>query len=96
MKELKIIDVENNNKYLLKDAQNNCFELFIEFYEVEKPKINDIICINKDLLNPSYECYSQPYAFCKCDKKIEEIEDRNQYIVLQTKNDIVVLKRIFG
>ena len=94
---LKIIGIEQN-KYLLIDEKNNkIYDLFLEFYGLEAPIINDQISIDERLLNKKWEGYTQPYAFelVKSEKEYDK-ENNIDYMVLTTKQKQLVLRRIYG
>ena len=99
MKKIKIIEV-NNYDYTLKDKEGNLYELNIEFQGLkEMPQVNDIIYISEKLLDKKYKEYSNTYTYGNIDDKSgRDISKENEIdlIVLETKNQKIYLKRLYG
>ena len=98
MEQCIVVDVLKYNSYNLKTGQGE-MKLCLEFYGVDKPKTDDVIILNKSLLDTSSEEFTQPYAFELVKDKhpadVLESRDKN-YILLKSSNKIHVLKRVFG
>ena len=94
---LKILKIEKNNKYLLEDEKLNKYNLFLEFYGIDNPKIDDTISFDKKLLDMDFEGYAQPYAF----EVIKESNDYDKskkldYAILTKNGKQLPLRRIYG
>ncbi len=93
---LKITQLKPYNQYVLLETKSQkTYTLVLEFYGVEKPKINDILVLNEKLLDPKFQDYCQPYAFAPFEKS-DKIGDESELIGLVCKGKKYILKRIFG
>ena len=91
----KVLDY---NTYILKTKKGS-FELVLEFYGVDKPKVGDKMLISEKLFDKNSQFYTQPYAFeISNTKKASEVKQTNDinYIVLSVNDKVCVLKRIYG
>lgn len=93
---LKIIKVNNFNEYILKDKKEGKeYSIIMEFYGIDKPKVNDIIALSDRLVDPNDKWYSQPYAFellNDTETNLKQID----VIGLISKDKKYILKRIYG
>ena len=97
MKLLKIIEIKEFSEYaLLDEKENRTYDLMLEFHSKIKPKVGDMLVINEKLLDPSFEGFCKPYAFIDCDKKLEDIGEELEYIVIYSSHKTYILKRIYG
>jgi len=91
MKKLKILNI-NKYEYKLIDDRDNIYQLNIEFYNVnKKPQINDFIYVSNGLINEFK--INKIYSFGEI-KKISS--DKNDYIALKSKEDLIYLERYYG
>lgn len=96
---LQIEQILEFNSYLLKDSNNNQYELVLEFYGIDNPKVSDRILIHEALLDVGSETYTQPYAFeLTSEVSAEEIKEMNnaEFIIVGDNNIFNTLKRIYG
>ena len=92
MKKLVIIKIDGE-KYSLKDKDNNIYELYLEFHDIEnKIKEGDIIFLNEYLLNEkmllAFGSLNSTYG--------REIENDRDIIVIESNNERINLKRLYG
>ncbi len=92
MKKLVIIKIDGE-KYSLKDKDNNIYELYFEFHDIEnKIKEGDIIFLNEYLLNEkmllAFGSLNSTYG--------REIENDRDIIVIESNNERINLKRLYG
>ncbi len=94
---LEFTKINEYNNFSLKEKNGNkTYSLFLEFYGIDNPKIGDFIAIDKNLLNPSFEGYAQPYAFELTNEEPTVIKNSKEYVILNTNKTNYVLKRIYG
>lgn len=98
MRKLKIIKIDNYN-YELQDSNNKIYNLILEFMDINVfPKVNDYLYISKNLLDKKYKEYSIMYSFGSLDseygRKIDK--DSPDIIGLESDNNIIYLKRLYG
>ena len=94
---LEIESVNQFNNYTLKDKKNNkSYNLYMEFYGIQKPVNGSSIALNEFLLNPNYEGYSQPYAFKLCENENSLNLNDTEKIALKTNTNKYILKRLYG
>lgn len=94
--ELKVLKINEYNNFLLKDVQTEkVYSLFLEFYNVPDIEVSDTIFLNKNLLNPQFEGFAQPYAF---ELFLGNVDEKNnlEYAIYCKKNKKYILKRIYG
>lgn len=93
---LKILKINKYNEFILQDQDSKKeYSLILEFYGINKPKINDILLLDERLLDKNYKGYSQPYAFEKfndSDKNLNETD----LVGLVSKDKKYILKRVYG
>lgn len=93
---LKVIKVNNFNEYILEDKKEGKeYSIIMEFYGIDKPKVNDIIALSDRLVDPNNKWYSQPYAFellNDTETNLKQID----VIGLISKDKKYILKRIYG
>lgn len=93
---LKIKEIKKFNQYILQDTKTKKqYSLILEFYKVDAPKVNDMILLNEDLVNPKNEWFSQPYTFEVLDADEFNINQRD-IAGLITRDKKYILKRIYG
>ncbi len=93
MKKL-IIEKIDGITYSLKDKDNNIYELYFEFYDIENNvKEGDIIYLDEYLLNEN-----MLLAFGNLNSKYgREIKnDDKDVIVIESNNNKIFLKRLYG
>ena len=91
-------EVLENNAYVLKCGAKR-HNVVLEFVGVDKPCVSDRVLMHEELLNKASPYYSQPYAFVVSGEVLaHEVKERNMvdFIVLGVKNQLYVLKRIYG
>ena len=92
MKKLIIKNIDGFN-YLLED-NGKLYNINIEFYDIqEKPKINDYIFINEELLKEKILNFGP--LNCKYGKSLDNIKEK-EIIVLNINNKNIYLKRYYG
>ncbi len=97
MEALKILEIGKYNSYVLEEIHSKKrYNLILEFYGIKNPEVGDSIIINSKLLDPKFEGYCQPYAFESCKKSLSEFGEETEYIVLHSKNEDIVLQRVYG
>lgn len=96
------LEIINNKDYLyyLRDEYGNMYTLNLEFLDITlQPKTGNILCINKELLNPKYEGYSTNYTFGALENKYGKtnisINDIDIIKILIGDQELI-LKRIYG
>ncbi len=93
---LKILKINKYNEFILQDQDSKKeYSLILEFYGINKPKINDILLLDERLLDKNYKGYSQSYAFEKFnddDKNLNETD----LVGLVSKDKKYILKRVYG
>lgn len=93
MIKLKIVKIDNF-KYYLSSENNKEYELKIEFHDIDKPKVNDYIFMDEDLLSINYLL-----AFGSIDSSyghtIKSSHDKD-VIVIISDNKEIFLKRLYG
>ncbi len=93
---LKIVKINKFNQYVLQDTKTKEeFKLILEFYGMFKPKVDDILLIDKRLLDHKNEWFSQPYAFEIFNDDEDDLKEID-LVGLLTKNKKYILKRIYG
>ena len=92
MKKLKVIKVDEV-KYSLQDKDNNIYELYLEFHDIDnKIEVGDIIYLDEYLLNED-----MLLAFGNLNSIYgKEIEDDKDIIVIESNNKRITLKRLYG
>ena len=84
--------------YVLKSGIKR-FQVVLDFYGINKPKVRDKILINERLLDIYWEGYTQPYCFELINNikpnQVLSVND-TEYIVLGTLGKNFVLKRVYG
>ncbi len=96
MVELKVLNVNEYNNFLLKDVQTEkVYSLFLEFYNVPNIEVGDTIFLNHNLLNPQFEGFAQPYAFELFSGEVD-VKNNNEDLEFCSKNKKYCLKRIYG
>ena len=92
-----IIENINGYNYILKDNENNYYNINIVFYDIDElPKIGDIIYINNKLLN---KINNNVVSFGKLDGIYgRNIPDENDETVIGVSihDKIIYLKRYYG
>ncbi len=92
MKKLIIKNIDGFN-YLLED-NGKLYNINIEFYDIqEKPKINDSIFINEELLKEKILNFGSLNG--KYGKSLDNISEK-EIIVLNINNKNIYLKRYYG
>ena len=93
---LKIIKINKYGQYILEDIVTKAkYSFILEFYDLDKPQVNDILVLDKSMTDTNSKEFSQPYAF-------EPLKDDDMDIVakdiagLVTKDKKYILKRIYG
>ena len=100
MEKLKIIQI-NNSEYSLKNVKGgSIYKLSMTFFDLKKELVvGDIICMHKELLDPSYVEWDTSYYFGPINevygRKVKGADDID-VIAIQTKQETIVLKRFFG
>ena len=98
MENFIIKQIDGNKFTLLNKKNNKVYELKLTFFDVEV-KIGDVIAIHKELLDPSYDEFSNEYRFGPLDepygRKVEGPEHMD-FIAVKTQDKIIPLKRFFG
>lgn len=100
MVKLTIKSIKNKYTYKLKDDSNKIYEFNLDFFGLDNnPKVNDIIHISAELLNPRYAGYSSFYTF----GNIEDKSGKNNIslndidvIKIIIENKEIFLKRLYG
>ena len=93
---LKILEIKKFNEYILQSNENKKkYSLILEFYGLDKPKVNDTLVLNENLLNTKHKDYSQPYAFEILNDNDLDVKE-NDMAGLVTKDKKYILKRIYG
>lgn len=100
MKKLVINDINQDTYSLIDVKDNKSYSLSLTFYDIDNvPTKGDIIRIADELLDTSYEEYSNSYQFGALDKpygrNIKSSVDID-CIMLQQGNKKTYLKRFFG
>ena len=92
MKKLKVTKVDEV-KYSLQDKDNNIYELYLEFHDIDnKIKVGDIIYLDEYLLNED-----MLLAFGNLNSIYgKEIEDDKDIIIIESNNKRITLKRLYG
>lgn len=94
---LKFVKIEEHNRYLLEDENKNKYSLVLEFYGLDKPKIDDVITLDNRLLDKNFEGYAQPYAFEIIKSKNDYDEKRKiDYAILTINGKQLPIRRIYG
>lgn len=95
-KSLKIMQIKSHNEYVLQDTViKEQYRLILEFHDMDKPQVGDVLLLNENLLNPKYEWYGQPYAFEKLDNDKTDLKEIDLAGIF-TKNKKYILKRVYG
>lgn len=94
------IESKENNEYVLKDEEGNCYEMNFEFFDIEKkPKENNYINISAELLNPRYMEYTRHLTFGDmkniCGRENVKINDTD-VIKVEIEDKEIYLKRLYG
>lgn len=94
---LKILEIKKAGVLVLQEKESEkIFELMFQFFGVNA-NVSDTIILNEKLLNPNFEGFIQPYAFEKCDKKVEEIDAGTEFSVLhKMSGENLVIQRVYG
>ena len=89
--------IENYKYVLIDEEKNEMFDLFLEFYGIDKLKVNDTITFDEKLLNKKWEGYAQPYAFklVKNQKDYDESK-KIEFAVLTLEGKDFLVRRIYG
>lgn len=93
---LKVVRINKYNEFILQDKDSKKeYSLILEFYGIDKPKVNDVLFLNEKLVDKNYEGYSQPYAF-----EMLNDDDNNlngiDIVGLVSKGKKYILKRVYG
>lgn len=93
---LKIKKINKFNEYILLDNKSKKeYNLVLEFYGMKTPKVNDVLLLNANLVDPKSKWYSQPYAFEPLGSDDLDLNESDM-AGLVTKDKKYVLKRIYG
>ena len=93
---LKIIKINKFNEFILQDQDSEKeYSLILEFYGINKPKINDILLLDERLLDKNYKGYSQPYAFEKFNDSDKNL-NVTDLVGFVSKDKKYILKRVYG
>lgn len=101
---IKMVKLQIINKighvYTFKDIYNKCFDIDIEFLDIEdQPQIGEVVFIKEELLNPQYEGYSTSYTFGSLQNKYGKqniLIDDIDIIKLISNEKEIYLKRLYG
>ncbi len=100
MEHLKVTQIKDNSEYvLLNEKTNLTYSFILEFQGIEPPHYGDILLFHSDLLNSKSECYSHFYSFGAIDSpygRDKKNIDPRELIGLHTKENNIILKRIYG
>lgn len=83
-----IIDIRDIYYYIVIDSDNNKYELNIEFYDINKPNVGDIIYSPKRIL-----VNNGVYSFGKIKDTNNTLDD---YIVVVLNGKKIYLQRYYG
>ncbi len=93
MKQVIIENIEDYN-YYLKDKEKNDYKITIMFYDIELPKVNDCLIINKELLKEkgilNLGLMDDYYG-----RNIENKKDKDLVILIKDNKEIY-LKKLYG
>lgn len=84
----KIIDIKDIYYYTVIDSDNNKYELNIEFYDINKPNVGDILYFPKRIL-----VNNGVYSFGKIKNTNNTLDD---YIVVVLDGKKFYLQRYYG
>ncbi len=88
-----------NLKYELKDDKNKIYYIYLEFFQVDKPKINDYIIMDDYYLDKNSEekgiCFTFGVLKGKFCKKLT-VHDKKEIIVIKNKDEEIYLQRYYG
>ena len=84
----KIIDIRDSYYYTVIDSNNNKYELNIEFYDINKPNVGDVIYFSKRIL-----VNNGVYSFGKIKDTNNTLDD---YIVAILNGKKFYLQRYYG
>ena len=94
-----IVEEINGKRHTLSNKKSGKkYVFFLTFFDCEV-SVGDIIAIHKELLDPSYDEFSNEYRFGPLDepygRKVEGPEHLD-FIAIKTQDKIIPLKRFFG
>lgn len=89
MKRLIIVDINKYN-YILKDNMGKTYNLFIRFFGLYEPKVNDYIYMPEVLLDQN-----MPFSFGPLKDKKGSINEED-FIKVITENKKYYLQRYYG
>jgi len=104
IKRYKIININDNNEYVLEDESKRKHIINLTFYDIEKPSIGDYIHFNIEFQNRKYdnnsysslnfgnltECYGREITIENINNKMDEI------LIIERDNQRIILKRFYG
>ena len=97
MVDLKVKSINEGEYLLVDEKRNRLYYLYIEFYGIDNPKLDDIITLDERLLNKNWDGYTQPYAFEVVKSKCDYDESKKEeYLVIETNGKNILLRRIYG
>lgn len=92
---LRIKQINEFNEYILQDIDSKKeYRLILEFCGIS-PKVDDILSLNKNLVDPKSKLYIQSYAFERLDNDEDNL-DEVDFAGLVTDDKKYRLKRIYG
>lgn len=92
MKKLQIFDIKEY-EYYLKDSNNNIYNLNLEFYNMNKPKINSYIYISEKLIRNTIE---RMYSFGPLNNEIGYKVKEEDIIKIIDNDKELYLQRYYG
>ena len=98
MTHLEIIETDGVRFKLVNKKTKQEQSLLLEFYEMDLPKVGDVLVLADKLLDRRSRDFVQPYAFTPTTE--EEVKarniDREDLAGLNTGNKNIILKRLYG
>lgn len=96
MAKLKVLRLNSNCLYVFENEDKKQISLQLELYGISKLNKDDVVNICDKLLDKKSDDFVQPYAFEKCDLADFSKLDKNEKMIVERKDEKVLLKRIYG
>lgn len=97
MKKLQVLSI-NDGFYKLEDENGKLYSFHFEFQGIKDINLIEYIYISEELLNNSYEEYSDFYTFGTLDSEYGRNikENETDVIGVLINGDVIYLKRLYG